>query len=193
MAGFFKQNQGLSERAMLENKYRSARIDLLLVAVMTLVNVIFVIAGSDSYFLFSASVPYLLSFVSALYCGMLSPEIYEYLEIDVATAEFLPAPVFYVALAIALVITALYVVAFFLSNKGRVGWLVFALIFFIIDTLVMFFYYGISFDMIIDYVFHAAVIVFLAMGIKAHRSLENLPPEELVAAPIVDVPEEVNE
>lgn len=193
MAGFFNQNQGLSERAMLENKYKSARIDLLLVAVMTLVNVIFVITGSDTYFLFSATVPYLLSFVSALYCGLLSPEIYEYLEIDVATAEFLPAPVFYVALAIALVITALYVVAFFLSNKGRVGWLVFALIFFIIDTLVMLFYYGISFDMIIDYVFHAAVIVFLAMGIKAHRSLENLPPEELVAAPIVDVPEEVNE
>ena len=190
MAGFFNQNQGLSERAMLENKYKSARIDLLLVAIMTLVNVIFVITGSDTYFLFSATVPYLLSFLSALYCGMLSPEIYEYL--DVATAEFLPAPVFYVALAIALVITALYVVAFFLSNKGRVGWLVFALIFFIIDTLVMFFYYGISFDMIIDYVFHAAVIVFLAMGIKAHRSLENLPPEELVA-PIVDVPEEVNE
>ena len=193
MAGFFNQNQGLSERAMLENKYRSARIDLLLVAIMTLVNIVFVITGSDTYFLFSASVPYLLSFVSALYCGKLSPEIYEYLEIDVATAEFLPAPVFYVALAIALVITALYVVAFFLSNKGRVGWLVFALIFFIIDTLVMLFYYGISFDMIIDYVFHAMVIVILAIGIKAHRKLENLPPEELVAAPIVDVPEEVNE
>lgn len=192
MAGFFNQNQGLSERAMLENKYRSARIDLLLVAVMTLVNIIFVITGSDTYFLFSASVPYLLSFVSALYCGMLSPEVYEYLEIDPATAEFLPAPVFYVALAIALIFTALYVLAFFLSGKGRYGWLIFALVFFIIDTLIMFGYYGISFDMIIDYVFHAAVIVFLAIGIKARRKLDNLPPEELVA-PIVDVPEEVNE
>ena len=82
--------------------------------------------------------------------------------------------------------------AFFLSGKGRVGWLVFALVFFIIDTVVMFGYYGISPDMIIDYAFHAAVIVFLAIGIKANRKLESLPPEELVA-PIVDVPEEVNE
>ena len=193
MAGFFNQNQGLSERAMLENKYRSARIDLLLVAIMTLINVIFVITGSDTYFLFSATVPYLLSFVSALYCGMLSPEIYEYLEIDPATAEFLPAPVFYVALAIALIITALYVLAFFLSSKGRSGWLIFALVFFIIDTLIMFGYYGISFDMIIDYVFHAAVIVFLVIGIKARRTLDNLPTEELVAAPLVDMPEEGNE
>ena len=99
---------------------------------------------------------------------------------------------FYVALAIALIFTALYVLAFFLSSKGRYGWLIFALVFFIIDTLIMFGYYGISFDMIIDYVFHAAVIVFLAIGIKARRKLDNLPPEELVA-PIVDVPEEVNE
>ena len=178
MAGFFNQNQGLSERAMLENRYRSSRIDLLLVAVMTLVNIIFVITGSDTYFLFSATVPYLLSFVSALYCGMLSPEVYEYLEIDPATAEFLPAPVFYVALAIALIFTALYVLAFFLSNKGRYGWLIFALVFFIIDTLIMFGYYGISFDMIIDLLFHIWVLYYLIAGISAAKRFKELPPEE---------------
>ena len=194
MAGFFNQNQGLSQRAMLANRYRSARLNLLLVAIMTLVNIALVATGGDTYFLFSAIVPYLLAYIGAMYCGLFSPEVYEYLEIDVSTAEFLPMPFFYVVFGLSIVIVALYVLAFALSGKGRVGWLIFALIFFAIDTLSMLLYFGISFDMILDYVFHAWVIVILAVGIKAHRELESLPPDEpIVDQPLVDVPEDVNE
>ena len=171
----FSNNVKMSERDVLEGRYRGTRINLLVVALFTLINIVLVATGSDTYMLFSATVPYLISYLSAYLCCMLPPAHYEG---GLSGFNPLPEEVFYIALAVSLVIIALYVLAFFLSSKGRVGWLIFALVLFSFDTLVLFGYFGIDATMLLDYIFHACVIVILAMGIHAHFKLKKLPEDE---------------
>lgn len=171
---FSKAPRNLTQRELLERKYNQARYNILGLVLFTLLNVILALTGSDTYYLFTATVPFVLVSLSMLFCGLYPPEYYEG---DLAGMNVLPYEVFIVATVIAFVIVALYVLAFFCSRKGRVGWLIFALVLFGIDTLFLFGYFGIAIDMILDYVFHAWVIVILVMGIKNHYSLKALPDE----------------
>ena len=170
----FQPAAELSERGIIERNYNSARINLLLVVVATLINVILAVTSSDTYFLFTATVPYLLAYLSMYLCGMYPPEYYEG---DLALIEPWPSEVLVVALVIAFVIIALYALSFFMSRKGRVGWLIFALVLFVIDTLALLLYFGISFDMLLDYVFHGWILVILINGIRNHYKLRSLPEE----------------
>ena len=80
---------------------------------------------------------------------------------------------------ISLVIIALYALSYFLSKKQKVGWMIAALAFFVIDTVVMFWYYGLAnTEMLLDVAFHVWVIVSLSMGIHAYFKIKSLPPEE---------------
>jgi hypothetical protein len=65
-----------------------------------------------------------------------------------------------------------------MSRKNRVGWLIFALVFFGLDTLGMLIFNGIAADGIIDIVFHAWIIYYLVVGIIAHNKLKNYPYED---------------
>ena len=172
MAHAFSRNVAQSKEGLLEQRYNNTRWNLLLVAIVTLINVIFV--AGDSYFLFSATLPYTISYLAAMFCGVFPPEYYgdEY-----ALWEFWPKEVFYVAIAVSVLIIGLYVLAYFMSGKSRVGWLIFALIFFGVDTLFLLGFYGIALDMILDYAFHAWIIVILSMGVKAHFDLKKLPEQ----------------
>ncbi len=173
MANVFSHNTALSERDILTTKYRNARINLLIVALATLLNVILAATVSDSYFLFSATIPYILTFLSALLCGLYPAEYYE----GLGAVNVLPMGVFFACLAVSLIIIGLYVLAFFLSGKNRAGWMIFALVLFCLDTLTLFLYAGISLDWLLDYIFHIWIIVILALGLRAHAKLKNLPPE----------------
>ena len=165
------RNGTMSRRDLLENRYNSTRRNLLLVAVVTLLNV--VIIKSDMYYLFSAMLPYTIAYLAALFCGVFPAEYYEG-----EVMEFFPMSVFYVAIAVALVMIGLYVLAFFMSSKGRVGWLIFAL--------VLLGFYGISLDMTLDYLFHIWIIVILSLGIGAHFKLKKLPEEPELAVASVE-------
>lgn len=179
MANVFSHNIALSERDVLATKYRNARIDLLVVALATLLNVILAATTSDSYFLFSATIPYILTFYSALLCGLYPAEYYE----GLGAVNVLPMGVFFACLAISLIIIGLYVLAFFLSGKNRAGWMIFALVLFCLDTLTLFLYAGVSLDWLLDYIFHIWVIVILALGLRAHAKLKKLPPA--ASAPVI--------
>ena len=159
---------------MLTNKYNNSRSNLILVAVFTAINIIILATGSYTYFLFSASIPYILTDTAMFLCGMYPEEFYTE---EYQGMEFLDSSFFVISLIISAVIVAVYLLCYFLS-KNKVGWLVFSLVFFIVDTVGMFYMYGISTDMIIDFIFHAWVIVSLCMGINAHSKLAKLPPEE---------------
>ena len=50
-----------NSREYLENKMKSARHSLLLVLIFTVVNLVLLLADGNTYFLFSASVPYYLT------------------------------------------------------------------------------------------------------------------------------------
>lgn len=182
----FQPTRQFSEREMLERNYSHARVNLLVVVIATLVNVILALTSSDTYFLFTATIPYLLVSLSMLFCGCYPPEYYEG---ELAGMEMLPDGVLIAAVVVSAVIIALYALSYFLSSKGRVGWLIFALVLFGIDTLALLSYFGISFDMIIDYAFHAWIIVILVQGIRNHYKLKALP-EETPASTEGDVFEE---
>ena len=167
------QNVVLSEKEKLLKRYNGACMNILLVVIFSAVNVGLLIFGSDSYFLFSAAIPYYMTLFGLLYTGRMPAEWYE-------GVEFQPDPdsVLYIYLAIAVVIVALYAFMWFMSKKHGYGWLIAALLLFIADTFAMFYFTGFSADMIMDFVFHAWVLVSLCSGIIAAINLKKLPEEE---------------
>lgn len=177
MANLFANNtqaQQLSERETLTNKYMNARHNLLLVVAFTLINIVLLVTNSDTYFLFSAYIPYLIVDLGMLLCGKYPAEVYTG---ELAGMEFLNDTFFVVTLVIAAVFLVLYLLSWIFSKKPRVGWMIFALVIFIIDTAGMLLIAGISTDMIIDIVFHVWVVVSLISGISAYFKLKKLPEE----------------
>ncbi len=92
--------------------------------------------------------------------------------------HFMDQSAFVGFIAVAVVLAILYVLPFIFSKKLRPGWLIFALVIFILDTLFMFIDAGFQADMLVDYLFHIWVIVSLAIGISAGYKLKKLPSEE---------------
>ena len=175
MAKFFNQGVSLTPRQNYERKYKAARSNLLLVVIATAVNLILAVSGSGTYFLFSAFIPYCLTTFGMVWCGRFPPEFYED---GIENYVFLDNSVFVILLILSIILTSLYLLAWFMSRKNRVGWLIFALVFFGLDTLGMLIFNGIAADGIIDIVFHAWIIYYLVVGIIAHNKLKNYPYED---------------
>ena len=149
-------------------------MNLLLVVAFTIVNILLLVANANSYFLFSAFIPYFLTSMGMLLCGRFPEEFYTD---EFSNMEFFDNSVFVVILIISIAITLLYLLAWFMSRKNRSGWLVFALVLFSIDTLGMLFLNGIAIDSIMDILFHAWVIYYLIIGISASSNLKSLPAD----------------
>ena len=175
MAKFFNQGVSLTPRQNYERKYKASRANLLLVVIATAINMFLIATGSDTYFLFSAFIPYFLTTIGMVQCGLLPSEYYEYPMEDYI---FYDKSLFVALLIISIILTSLYLLAWFMSKKNRVGWLIFALVFFGLDTLGMLIFNGIAADGIIDIVFHAWIIYYLVVGIIAHNKLKNYPYED---------------
>ncbi len=192
MAKLFNQGVAFTPRQNYERKYNASRANLLLVVIATAINMFLIVSGSDTYFLFSAFIPYFLTTIGMVRCGLLPPEYYEYPMEDYI---FYDKSLFVALLIFAIILTSLYLLAWFMSKKNRVGWLIFALVFFGLDTVGMLIFNGIAADGIIDIVFHAWVIYYLVMGIIAHRKLKYMPEEapvtgfEAVSAETAEAPE----
>lgn len=168
------QSNGISERQALENKYNRSRVNLLWVVIFTAVNLVLLVTNSGRYFLFSAYVPYIIVDLAMLLCGKYPAEYYAEYFPDM---EFMSSTVFVAALVIAVILIALYLVSWLCSKKPKAGWLIFALVFFVIDTAAMLILSGITADGILDIVFHGWVIVSLIIGISACVKLKKLPEE----------------
>lgn len=169
-----QQAQQVPERQALETKFANSRHNILIVLIFTVINILLLVTNSNSYFLFSAYIPYLFADLGMYLCGKYPAEFYSE---EYALAEFLPGGFLAVMLVIAAVILALYLLSWMFTKKGSKGWMVFALVFFSVDTGVMFFLNGISTDMIFDVVLHAWVIYSLASGVSVASKLEKLPAE----------------
>ena len=191
MAGLFakERDQELSQREILTNKYQSARANILLVVVFTLLNIILLVTNSNTYFLFSAAIPYFIVDLGMLLCGKYPQEYY--LE-EFAEMEFMGDAFLVVTLVVAAVILVLYLLSWILSKKPRVGWMIFALVFFAADTAGMLFLTGISSDMIIDILFHGWVIISLVSGVVSYFKLKKLPEEEELPQ-VEEIPQTVEE
>lgn len=182
--GFINKENGQQppQRQLLENRFRSARYNILLVLIFTAVNILLAVTQSNLYFLFSAYIPYALVDLGMLLCGMYPEEFYEaFYGAPYHSLEFSSKVIFVIALAVAVVILVWYLMSWLFTKKVKLGWMIFAFAFFVVDTLAMLIIGGISLDMLIDYVFHAWVLFSLLNGILAGRKLKKLP-EEVVDA-----------
>ncbi len=178
MTNSFNQNQ-TSQREVYEQKYNNSRNNLLWVVIFTAINLTLLVTNSGTYFLFSAYIPYFITIIGMLLCGRYPAEYYiEYLGEELV---FFDNTLFIILLVISIVITLLYLLSWFMSRKNRVGWLIFALVFFTIDTVGMLLIAGISVESIVDILFHAWVIFSLISGIVNHFKLKKLPPEQKVS------------
>ena len=166
------------QRQALKSKYNSARSNLLLLVIFSAINLLMLVANAGTYFLFSASVPYIITELGMFFCGMLPDEVYEGLE----GMYFLDKSLFFIMLIISVLILVIYLLCWLFSKNGKVRWLKIALVLFCIDTLAMFAFYGFAISSIVDIIFHVWIIVILAMGIKSHKKFKEMPDEE----PIID-------
>ena len=172
--GDVKGKEQLTPREAILNRYNSSRASLLFAIVFTVINMILVFCDSSRYFLFSLFVPYFLTYMGMLITGTLPAEVYGE---EFATMEFLPPKALAIMLVAAVVILILYILSWFFSRKGKGGWLIFALVMFAIDTVLMLVLQGIAADSIIDLAFHGWVIFDLSRGIYAYSQLKRLPQE----------------
>ena len=165
----------VSERKQLTDKYARARTNLLLVVAFTVLNVVLLVTNSNSYFLWSAYVPFMLADMGMFYGGMYPDEVYTG---DLAGMDFLGEGYFITMLATACMIVLIYLLCWIFSKKNKVGWMIFALALFGIDTVLLLLMNGINTSMLFDIVFHGWVVISLFLGISAGNKLKNLPPEE---------------
>ncbi len=162
-----------AERNKLISRFNSSRGNLLLVVAFSLINLIILITGGSSYFLFSACLPYAFADLAMLYCGKYPAEFYT--EFGWDTSELFGNGVFAVMIVLAVVFIAIFFLCWIMSKNHGIGWLVCGLVLFAIDTVFMFWWWGISSDVIMDIIFHIWVIVSLSMGLAAHSKLKKLP------------------
>ena len=170
-------NVNLTPRELYENQYHSARQNIIVLIICSAVNILLLALNTGMYFLFSASIPYILVDLARFYCG-LYPE--EYYTGDFEGMVYADKSLLIGSIAVAVIILAAYLICYFCSKEHKVGFLIGALVFFSIDTLAMFYFYGFDVTSIVDIVFHGWIIFVLARGVKAHFDLEKLPPEPVV-------------
>lgn len=146
-------------------KYRVARGNLLSVVLFTAVNMILILIKSGVTFLFSASIPQFL-----LYINM---DDYGNMVVD----NF-----FYICLAIAVVYTVVYLIAWIFSKKSGV-WMWIALGLFVIDTVCLLYFFRLE-AVIPDIIYHGIVIYCLISGIAASVKLKKMKnsPEQYAYA-----------
>ena len=155
-----------NSREYLLRQVANGRCSLLLIVILTVVNLIMTILDTNTYFLFSASVPYYLVFV-----GMGIENGF------VDGAWNVKGTLTYTGL----VIVAVYLLCWLLSKK-RAGWLTAALVLFIIDTVALvviaFALYDSPEGKLVDFLLHIWAIVELVQGVRGSKKLRALPPTE---------------
>lgn len=156
-----KAAQAELARIKTQQQFRVARMNLLLVAIFTVINVV-AYFFSDFYLLFSANIPYLVTVFGDLF------------------AMELGAPALtYLAAGASLVLTVPYFLGYFLSKK-HYGWIVACLVYFALDTVVMLLFLlllggGVG-SALLDVVFHAWVIYELFKGIRVGKAIKDFSP-----------------
>ncbi len=172
MGRFTAGGRSLTKQELYRSHYNGARINLLIAVAFTLINCALIFAGGSTYFLFSCSFPYAMTFEGAFWTWKaFSPE--EYAELGWTQANMLPDAFLYIMLVIAAVAVGLYVLCWFLSKK-HVGWMIAAAALFVVDTVFLILYYGVSVDFLMDYLFHAWVLFILIRGIVSYYRAKQL-------------------
>ena len=149
-------------KASAQQQYKIARSNLLLMLVLTVVNIVLLAAKADTMLLFSATVPYYLSAISM-------DLLVEYSQVA------------FVGFGIVVATLVIYLLCWVFSKK-HYGWMIAALVLFILDSIAMIGLYVLveDFSGILDLVVHIWVLYYLIIGVRYGYKLKNIPPEEQV-------------
>ncbi|MBE6608964.1 MAG: hypothetical protein E7633_10485 [Ruminococcaceae bacterium] len=183
-----------------ERKISSARVDIILMVMLTIINMFLIFTETQRYFVFSAFIPYRILYEAAFFTGLMPESFYEPLIGENESLEFFSIENFYIALAVVGVILAIYLLCFFIT-KNKPIWLIVATVIFAADTVYLISYaveYGVLEGCVLDILLHAYVLYGLISGIIYYYKLKALPPRpETVEAPVqkgvsdnIDVSEE---
>lgn len=175
-----------TKKSNLQTKYNSAISNLLLVVGFSVINIVLLLTEGNSYFLFSAFIPYFAVDYGMYFCGLYPEEYYA----DVPDMEFADKSFLAVTVAVAAVILLIYLLCWYLAKKKKIGAVIFALVFFLADTAAMLILSGFSSDSIIDILVHIWVIYYLIMAIVTYNRMKKAPetsPEEEMAEESTDV------
>ena len=176
MAELFKNKSKMySKPNNLETKYNSSIANLLLVVVFSAVNIVLLLVNADTYFLFSAFLPYFAVDYGMFLCGMY-PEEYYY---DMPDTTFVDKSFLGLYIAIAAAFLLAYLLCWYLAKKKKIGAVILALVMFLIDTAAMLWLTGFVMDSIIDILMHIWVISYLVIGIVTYFKIKKSPQEEL--------------
>ena len=170
---FQKNRPQLTPRQQLENRYKTGRYNLLVVVIITLFNLVLAFLGAEKYYVFSAAIPHYLVINALFACGKMPDSWYDYPKEEYI---FEGMSTLITATVIAALILAVFFVLYLLSKK-HVGFLIAALVLFIVDTVAMFLLMGIE-GMLLDIVLHGLVIFYLISAITAVYKLRRMPPDE---------------
>lgn len=144
-------------RNQIETRYATARSNLLMMIILTAINIVLLFTDSSAMLLFSATVPYYVTII-----GMLSGI----------------QNVLIISVCIAIGILLLYLLCWIFSKKYY-GWMIVALVLFIIDSICLAIIYLTvqDFSGILDAIIHALVLYYLIVGVKFGAKLKNMPEE----------------
>lgn len=131
-------------------RYNAARSNLLLVIISTFLNIVLALAKTNTYLLFSASLPYFLA----------SEGTYLY-------ANGSPVQVL-VSLSIIGIVLLIPYLLFWIFSKKHWGWMIAALVYFSIVFLSLLLLFQLQY-MIMDILFHAWVLYFLILGVATGK------------------------
>lgn len=149
----------LTKREFARLKYETARKNLLLMLIFTIINLVMLGLEANVMLLFSATIPY----VSGVFAIMYGGTLFSVICIGVAGVSML---------------------AFLLCwtfSKRHYGWMIAALVLFVMDTLAMAGMYILTGDFsgIIDVAAHIWVLYYLVIGVKYGYQLHTLPVDEI--------------
>lgn len=145
--------------------YKAARSNLLVMMVLTAVNTLLALTGSDRYYLFTDFVAYIWAVFARMFYDASGGSFYLVL-----------------GAAGAVLVLVVYFLCWLLSKKRR-GWLTAALVLFSLDTaaLVVNAVSALDASVILDVVFHGLLLWYLAMGVRRGREAmeEEAEPDVL--------------
>ena len=150
----------------LSQQISSGRGTLLGIIILTALNEVMLLLDTGRYFLFSASIPYYLTWFGKI--------------LDNGTSDgsgAIIAKYTIIAILVSLVILGVYLLCWFLSKK-RIGWLTAATILFAIDTVlfIIFAFTVLAEPMrcLLDFLLHAVAVYQMIAGILSHKKLRKL-------------------
>lgn len=186
MAEIFGNNlTDRTKKSNLQTKYNNCISNLLLVVAFSVINIVLLLTDGNSYFLFSAFIPYFAVDYGMYFCGLYPEEYYA----DVPDMEFADKSLMAVTVAVAAVMLLIYLLCWFLAKKKKIGAVITALVFFVIDTAAMLILSGFSSDFVFDILIHIWVLYYLIMAIVTYKRMKKAPeisPEEEICEETAD-------